>query len=62
MSAAPDLFAGVKPKVGQSNALFLADLANGASTATLRANARAGKYPGLNAEIAKANLRFWGMT
>lgn len=61
----PDLFDTLpKPssKPGTGNALFLADLANGASASTLRANHKAGKYPDLNANFAKANLAFWRMS
>ncbi len=46
-------------QIGAGNALFLADLAMGASADTLRENWKAGKYPGLCPTLAKANLAFW---
>jgi hypothetical protein len=46
--------------VGKSNALFLGDLANGMTASELRTNWKAGKYPGLNEQLARDNLAFWG--
>lgn len=58
-----DLFSSLPARpdrsIGKGNALFLGDLANGASAATLRANWKAGKYPDLLPSFAKANLKFW---
>lgn len=56
-----DLFSHAPAKPGTGNALFLADLANGASASQLRANHKAGKYPDLNTTFATDNLKFWRM-
>lgn len=53
-----DLFANQPrplPRVGHSNALFLADLAINTPDATLKANIRAGKYP----ELAMRFVNGW---
>lgn len=50
-----DLFANTQPRIGHSNAMFLADLTAGASFAELRANLDAGKYP----EIHRPSVRGW---
>lgn len=65
MGPMSDLFAHIpKPsaKPGTGNAIFLADLANGASIDTLRKNTKAGRYPDLSTKIARDNLRFRGFT
>lgn len=49
-----DLFTPA-PRIGHSNAMFLADLTNGASFAQLRANLDAGKYP----EIHRPSIKGW---
>lgn len=51
----------VNPKeIGHANAHFLGDLANGATADELRTNWKAGRYPGLCPDFAKANLAWWG--
>lgn len=42
-------------RVGQSNAMFLADLTAGATSAEIKRNMDAGKYP----EIHKASVAGW---
>lgn len=56
-----DLLARSEPErdVGKGNALFLGDLANGATASELRTNWRAGKYPGLSPRLAQENIAFW---
>jgi len=54
-----DLFGNMQPKVGQSNAQFLAHLANGMSTEALRAKAKA-EWPDLNNTYARAWLGMRG--
>ena len=52
-----DLFtrSAPKPKPGQGNARFLADLALGVSDDTLRAKIKAGDYP----ELHKPSIKGW---
>jgi hypothetical protein len=45
--------------VGKGPALFLADIAMGATFKTLKANKDAGKYPDLTPTFALANIKFW---
>ena len=47
-------------KIGEGNARFIADLANGMATDTLREKWKAGEYPGLNEQWARDNLAFRG--
>lgn len=50
-----DLFANTKPRIGHSNAMFLADLTAGATSAEIKRNLDGGKYP----EIHRASVRGW---
>lgn len=49
----PDLFASVPRSVGYGNAMFLCDLAEGASDDTMRAKYRDGAYPHIHTPSIK---------